>query len=175
MKIDVLCLGDSIHRYEFCGNTTIGVNDINKLFPDTPVDFLVCVDLPSAFTKERLHTIEKSFCVAFFSPFNEWKSHTSFQKITLAPGRSNMKMFDNKDLVSYSNNSAFVACVMAFKLGAKEICLYGADFTSHPNFTGQSFKRAIDDFKSLHALLSERDVKLSVTKESMLSLFIPSF
>jgi hypothetical protein len=175
MKIDVLCLGDSIHRYEVCENTTIGVNDINKFFPDTPVDYLVCVDLPACFTKERLHTIENSWCKKFFTPFDEWKNHDSYQKIRLAPGRSNMKMFDNKDLVSYSNNSAFVACVMAFKLGAKEIRLFGADFTSHPNFTGQSFKRAMDDFKSLHALLSERDVKLSVTKESMLSLFIPSF
>lgn len=175
MKINVLCLGDSVHRYELDSDTTIGVNDVNKLFPDTPVDYLVCVDLPSSFTKERLHTIENSPCKKFFAPFDEWNHHSKFEKIKFANGRSNLSKLKDPELVCYSNNSAFVACVMAYKLGATEIVLYGADFTNHPNFKGSSFNRAIEDFRTLYQFFKENKIKMTVPLESMLALFIPSF
>lgn len=175
MKITVLCLGESVHRYEISTDTTIGVNDVNKYFPDTPVDYIVCMDKPDSFTPERLHTIRHGWCKKFFTPHEHWADHYRYEKIQLGRGRRNLKELDDPNRVVYSNNSAFVATVMAYRMGAKVINIYGADFINHPGFVGRSFHLAMEDFRGLYKMLKDRGVEVYVTKESALSLFIPSF
>lgn len=175
MKINVLCLGDSLKRYERNSELTVGVNDVNKHFKEDPVDFLVVVDPPSAFTFKRCATIINYRCRQLFSQVGAWSVHPDFTQIKFANGRSVLKKLDDKELVCYSNNSAFVACVIAFKMGAKEIDVFGADFNDHPSFTGSSLERCLNDFKNLNAELKKRKVKLRVTKESRLAEFIESF
>ncbi len=171
MKIDVICCGESSKDYVNTGNVTVGVNDCYRIYP---VDYLVCVDLPKAFSKERLRQILNSRPIKFYSFLNEWKPlMKTYEKITLANGSGNLKQL-NTDKVCYSNNSAFVAVVMAYKLGAKEINLYGADFNTHPNFKdANNLKKTLKEFKELNKLLSLNGCKLMVTKESRLSDFIP--
>lgn len=171
MKMDVLGLGESVLSYVNTGNQTVGVNDINKYYP---VDYLVVVDLPRRFTGNRLATIKKSIPKKFFTYLEEWRGIVfNYEKINLAPGRGFLNHLHDKDLVCHSNNSTFVACVMAYKLGAKEIYLYGADFNTHPNFTDDPLKRTLKDFKALYDKLLKVGVKMYVTKESRLSEFIP--
>lgn len=173
MKIDVLGLGESINRFNHSRNITIGVNDI---FKHHSVDYLCIVDVPNKFTKERLHTILLSTPKKFFTQLDEWQPLVNnYQKIKFANGRGNLKDLNNRELFCYSNNSTFVACVIAFKLGAKEIYLYGADFNNHPNFSENSLNRVEKDFNDLYNALLTFGCTLYVTKESCLSAFIPSF
>lgn len=172
MEIDVIGCGESALKYTNTGNLTVGVNDCNKIYP---VDYLVCVDLPKSFQKERLRTILNSRPKKFFSQLQEWHSLIlNFQKIKFSIGSGVLSDFDNKETVCYSNNSTFVAVVIAYKLGAKEINLYGADFNTHPNFIDNNLKKTMKDFKSLNNLLFLKGCKLRVTKESSLSTIIES-
>lgn len=169
-------MGNSISRYEYSSNITVGVNDVNKFFTNSYTDYLCVVDLPNAFSKERLNTIVNSQCQKFFTPFDQWRPLVQrYQQIKLAAGRGNLTELNNKQVVCYSNNSTFVATVLAYKIGAKEIFLYGADFNDHPNFTGDSWSRAIEDFRNLDKMLSINNCKLRVTNESALSKYITPF
>lgn len=175
MKFDVLGLGESISRYVHTGNQTIGVNDIWKYHK---TDYVVCVDLPEKFTEERLNTILESDTAAFITQLNEWMPYfhqclIRFWKIDFAPGRGSLEKLDS-DLICYSNNSTYIACIMAWKLGAKELYLYGVDFKTHKNFKDASLERALKDFKQLYQALTRRGVKMYVTAESRLSEFIPT-
>ena len=170
MRFDVLGLGESLNNYTPTGNKTIGVNDI---WSRVKTGHVVCVDLPNRFTPERLKTIINSNC-EFYTPLIEWEGLRQINKIALVNARGSLKELDSQDKVCYSNNSAFVACVMAWKLGAKELYLYGVDFNTHPNFKDESFIRVINDFKNLYSEFQKRGVEIYVTKESVLSEFIPA-
>jgi len=173
MKIDVIACGESALNYVNTGNTTVGVNDCYRIYP---VDYLVCVDLPSAFNRERLTTIVKSKPKMFYSQLYNWNAYfENFELLVFSFSSGNLTYFNNKPTIAYSNNSAFVACSLAYKLGAKEIFLYGADFNTHPNFTEENnLKKTLKDFNALNEKLLQLGCKLRVTKESKLSSIIES-
>ncbi|MES2397948.1 MAG: hypothetical protein V4549_18190 [Bacteroidota bacterium] len=172
MNIDVIACGESALKYAYTGNITVGVNDCYKIHP---VDYLVCVDLPRAFEKERLRQILNSRPIKFYTQLSDWKAlMKTYEHIDFANGSGVLKRFGKDNTICYSNNSAFVACVIAYKLGAKQINLYGADFNTHPNFIDNNLKKTLKDFKALDNLLSLNGCKLMVTKESRLSEIIQS-
>ena len=169
-------MGESIHEYTVNTEVSIGVNDVNKFFPDTPADYLVCVDLPSIFTPERQRTIIESVHKKFFTHLSEWSKlvqRCQLFKLDKFPGC--LEGLDTKDVVSYSNNSAFVATVIAYKMGATDIVLYGVDFVNHHHLSRTDvLKKQILDFKNLYDALQKRGVKLSVCSQySELSKCIP--
>lgn len=164
MIFSVLGLGESVNEFINDGSITIGVNDIGKFHK---VDYIVCVDRINAFTVERLKTIMKSKPNRFFSHLDEWKRiMPTFELIEFSKGRGNLNDVDNT--IAYSNNSVFVAIVMAYRLGASEINIYGADFNTHPNFNGNMLSAALDDFKKLFDFLKDKGIKITVTKSSKL-------
>lgn len=177
MTIEVLGLGESLSNYKPKGNITIGVNDIFKYHA---VDHLVLLDPPFKFNPERLKTICESTPKIFHSHKPEWATITKsiFRRITLTlGGRGKLKQLDGPDFC-YSNNSPYVACVLAYKLGAKKIILHGADFNTHKSFNDplkkEMLQNAIKDFKNLFDEFSKRKVYLSVGSEaSSLSQVIP--
>lgn len=171
MVIDVLGLGPSLERYKPSSNITIGVNDIYKYFR---TNYFIVVDLPKKFTSERLRNIVNHKAI-LYTHLDCWKSyHNKVELIQLANGRGNLKELDSEKYC-YSNNSTFVACILAYKLGAKEINLYGADFTNHKHIKDSVKIQAIQHFIDLSRELKERDVQLRVTKESSLSDYLESF
>jgi hypothetical protein len=157
MTIEILGLGESLSEYQPNENLTIGVNDIHSRIK---TDYVVCVDNFEAFTKERLNTILKSQCKGFYSQLECWRNIPNFKRIEL---HRLAKLTDEK--FRYSNNSTFVACVLAYKLGAKKIILWGVDFRTHQNFKGNSYTKAIEDFKQLKKDLHKLDCKLIVGSE----------
>lgn len=170
MKFDVLGLGESLSSYVNKGNQTIGVNDIWKRYP---TDYLCVVDLIEKFTPDRFETIKNSKPKKFFCHLVEWHQHVSnFQQINLSPGRGLLTNLDS-NLICYSNNSTYTACVLAFKLGAKELYLYGCDFNTHKNFKDKNLEKTLKDFKLLYKTFYNRGIRMYVTKESKLSQFIP--
>jgi hypothetical protein len=165
MKVDVLGLGESLKEYSFSDNFKIGVNDIFKHYP---VDILVCVDRISAFTPERFETISKSTHSKFYTHLDEWQGHVkNVQLINLAGPRGSIKGIESND-VPYSNNSTFVAVVLAYKHGATEINIFGADFNTHPNFIDGKLDVTLNDFKNLFDYLRKKGVKINVSNGSRL-------
>lgn len=171
MEIDVIACGESALNYKNTGNLTVGVNDCYKIYP---VKHLVVIDAISRFSRQRLITIGNSTPSKFYSQLNEWDNvlRSVFIPITFANGSGNFNQFYTGKY-TYSNNSAFVAVVLAHKLGANQINLYGADFNTHPNFTdANNLKKTLNEFNYLNKILAENNCKLRVTKESKLSNFI---
>ena len=159
MKINVLGLGESLKYYKPDGNITIGVNDIHSRFN---TDYVVCVDHPEAFTKERLEAIKQTDCKGFYSQIIYWSSWIpNFNLIEFNRGRGILDGLDSEKFC-YSNSSPYVACILAYKLGAKKIVLFGVDFQTHEHFKSHAKDRALNDFKSLSIELKKRGVELLI-------------
>ncbi len=159
MIIHVLGLGPSLKDYIPDGGLTIGCNDIWNY---VKTDYVVCVDKPRCFDQEpiRMNAITKGQQKKFFSHITEWDSLVhNFEYIKLSECRSDLSKLDTE--VPHSNNSAFVAAVMAFKLGAKKIITHGVDFHGHHKL-GQDriMKHCIRDFRNLQIELFSRNVEL---------------
>lgn len=165
MKVNILGLGESLKEFTPNGGITVGVNDINKHFE---VDYLVCVDRPNRFNYERLETMTNSNA-KFLSQCSEWSNIVkNFEHIKLSAGaRGNLNDIDNS--FPFSNNSTFVAVCLAYKLGAKEISIFGADFNTHPNFKDNGLEMVLKDFKRLFEFLKSKGVKINITKQSRLN------
>lgn len=162
--VNVLGLGPSIKEFRNDGNITIGCNDIWKHYPS---HIIVCVDKKKAFIPERLATIENSKPVFFYSHLDEWKTHSAFEKIHLHPARGVFEWKNN--WLPYSNNSASVACSIAFRYcNATEIRLFGVDFTNHPNFDDEKMSSMLRDFKLLNALLKKSGCEIIPHQQSVL-------
>ncbi|MBV1952567.1 MAG: hypothetical protein KUG64_10300 [Cycloclasticus sp.] len=165
MKVDVLGLGESLQSFVPSDNFRIGVNDIHK---HHEVDVVVCVDRISAFTPERFESISKSTHSKFYTHHEEWKGQVkNVQMINLSGPRGSIKGIETQD-VPYSNNSTFVAVVLAYKHGATEINIFGADFNTHPNFMNNKLEIALKDFKQLFDYLRSKKVKINVSEGSKL-------
>lgn len=125
---------------------------------------------------DRINTIVKSTPLKFFTNRKEWENVKGYQFINLAQVRGSLKEL-RSDKVCYSNNSPFVACVMAYKMGAKEIVLHGVDLVDHHALSKtEQFARAINDFKNLNNELKRDRVKMLVSsKYSKLSDFLPLY
>lgn len=170
MTIHVLGLGDSLEYYNPDNNITIGVNDIHKYIK---TDYVVCVDHMTAFSKDRLETILKTRCKGFYSQIVDWGLVIpNFKLIEFNTGRGLLQELDN-DKFCYSNNSPFVACILAYKLGAKNIVLHGVDLIDHPHIKGNSKEKALLDYKNLNKAFNSRGVNLFVgSKDTNLISFL---
>lgn len=169
--IHVLGLGESLDNYSPDGNSTIGVNDIHSRIK---TDYVVCVDHPKAFTPDRLTTIYQTGCKGFYSQVIAWDRVKNFKLIEFAPGRGRLLELDSEKFC-YSSSSPYVACVLAYKLGAKQIVMHGVDFRTHKNFEAFNKQESLKkDFKNLSKELKRRGIQLFVGSDwSMLSEFLP--
>ena len=155
MTIEILGLGESLNEYKPNGNTTIGVNDIHSLIK---TDYVVCVDNFEPFTKERLEVILNTKCKGFYTQLPCWKSVENYTEIKL----HRLAEMDS-ELFRYSNNSPFVACVLAYKLGATKIVLWGVDMNTHHALSKpNSFERAVKDYIKLKEDLFKRGCELII-------------
>jgi len=173
--IHVLGLGPSLSHYKPDGNTTIGVNDIWKYHK---TDYVVCVDMPKRFDCGRLRTIVDCSPKEFYTCYpRDWSGLRDNKGLNLAPLRGSVDTLTDKNQICFSNNSAFVATVMAYHLGAKRIILHGVDFTDHKNLSEPiAQKSAIDHFTKLFFALDRYEVKLMVSsKDSLLSAKMPVY
>lgn len=158
MKINVLGLGDTLKHYVNDGSICIGVNDIQR-YHNT--DYVVCVDSPDVFKPERLEGIKASKCIGFYTQLEDWtKLVQNINIIEFNRGRGLVEEIDTNRFC-YSNNSPYVACVLAYKLGATEIVLWGVDFNDHPHLNGSARDKSFRDYKELQKALNKRGVSIS--------------
>jgi hypothetical protein len=172
MTINVIGLGETLLLYKQSDAITVGVNDIHSRIK---TDFVVCVDVPSAFNDQRLETIKQTNCRGFYSQLDEWSNLPNFKKIEFNRGRGLLDGIDSEKFC-YSNSSPYVAVILAYKLGAKKIVIYGADYKTHKHFKDDSLRRVLNDFEALRKALNARGVNLFVCdKFSELSKVLPIY
>lgn len=164
-EVDVIGLGQSVKHYDKNSkNMSIGVNDSWKIVKS---ELMVIIDPPelwqSSEDKPRLPFIIMARPKFFFTNREGWKGKIhNYTPIQLYPFRADILSINYPDHVSNSFNSAFVAAVLAYKLGAKKINLWGVDFVGHKNLgTPYLMKECIQDFIVLRKLLAERGVVLN--------------
>lgn len=164
LTVNVLGLGESLKEYVPSQQIKIGVNDIEK---HHKVDCLVCVDRMKAFKKNRLKTIKGFEGVRFFTHLTEWKDQKGYREIKLSKSRGLIEDIESKDVVPYSNNSAYVAIALAYRMGAVVINVFGVDFVNHSNIKGPSLDAAIKDLNALTEYIRNKGVAVNFSKGSI--------
>jgi hypothetical protein len=141
--IYVLGLGPTLANYTPNGTPTIGVNDINQKLKNLNkqhiVNYVVVQDDPGSFDFDRYtNIINQPPKYRFFSQNSIYREiiNCPFQQLRLIP--YGLSIFDtpidkfNRWEIPSSIDSTYLACIIASRLGYKNIVLHGADFTNHP-------------------------------------------
>lgn len=145
---------------------TYGVNDIDRY---TSVENLVIQDRPQDFRyRHQVEAIIHTKARSIFSPRQEWSLFGSrFSLVRVNPVRSDLSTLGSYNRIPHSNNSPFLAAVLAWMRGSKRIYVWGVDLTSHrelglPGRLG----RAVDDWARLRTALDEIGVRVICRSES---------
>ncbi|MCW7541381.1 glycosyltransferase [Aquabacterium sp. A7-Y] len=109
--------------------TTIGVNDVGRLFDPT---YLVVVNPRNQFKADRFRYVERSKALALFTQLDLGPVDPSVVRFRL--GRYGGTEFDVDGVLHYTQNSPYVAVCLAAHMGARRIGLIGVDFTDHHFF-----------------------------------------
>lgn len=164
MNVAILGLGPSIKLFSG-GIPSIGVNDIYRYYP---ADFVVCLDEKNRFTPERLDIIERSNPDMFFSQLDCWNTHQAFSRIKLQNDYPNyVCQLDLNDLPK-SLCSPFVAVAIGFKMGFKNIHLFGVDLINHPTLKDRQTEKIKQHFKALKIALNQYDRNLIIHGDGIL-------
>ena len=163
-KANILALGPSVRQFKLNGAYTIGVNDIDKYHQ---VDCLVIVDHHMNFSLDRIDTIRATEANTVISQNDEWSYLPGFIQIELAPERSNLAYIESDQYV-YSVVSAYVAVIHAYKLGAKEINMYGVDMGDDYKMGLPTKQQCVKDFYKLREYFDRVGVRLTVNSHMSL-------
>jgi len=164
-KINVLGLGESLSFYIPDDSPTIGVNDI---WSKVQTDYIVCLDKRDKFSDERLKTIDESKPLKFFSQLEDWNNRPDYEIITLQPDYPKYKCQINLSSLPKSLCSPFVACALAYKMGAKEIHVYGVDLINHPHLKAECCERIKLHFRNLKIALIQNGCRLVIHGDGIL-------
>jgi hypothetical protein len=153
--IFVLGLGETLRFFKDHNAPKIGVNDI---WSKVKTEMVVCIDRPEKFTTPRLNTIKDCTPKIFYSYLDDWRNSKPSSHYWKAPTKSILKgeVF-HEGTIYHSLNSPFVACNIAYLLGAKNIVMYGVDFMSHSKLKGSTaISKIISDFQWLNESIKKR-------------------
>lgn len=152
----------------------IGVNDIGRLL--TP-DYLLVVNTKAAFAEDRWVYAEKSRAKYVFSHLADLPIANKEKLVNFKLGRyRNITL--GKDVLDYSNNSPYMACLLAYYMGASKIGLLGVDFTDN-HFFAQTGKHPLStrikeiqtEYAKMQMALFEKNVPLvNLSTKSLLTL-----
>jgi hypothetical protein len=141
-------------------NITIGVNDIQRLFSP---NYLVVVNDKVSFSQQRWSFIESTQAQVIFTHLRGMKVDDA-RKCVITLGRYGACELD-KPAIDYTSNSPYIAVILAYKMGAKNIGLLGVDFTPNHFFakTGDHplSKKAgtiSNEYVQLHRALANKNV-----------------
>lgn len=170
--INILGLGETLQNFNGEG-VTMGVNDINSKISN-PVNYLVLQDPPFAFDYTRFENITKTPPKNLvFSQFEQWEQmFYNFQRVEVHPFRANPIINHPNFFHSWnfptSVDSSFLAVVIAYRLGFKNIKTFGVDFTTHPAHS-QHLNQILEQYENLLTLLKPEGLEISCSKYSQLS------
>lgn len=159
---------NDILEHDLSEFVTIGVNDICKVY--TP-DYVLTVDLPGRFSKDRLPSITETKSSYLFTQLPEWKKYSNLEIKTVLFKLGDRKLgnIDRHGVLDYSNNSPYIGVLLAYQMGCAEIGLIGVDFTenhchmqdgTHELMRNNRMLEIERDYSELHAALCARNCQL---------------
>lgn len=110
----------------------IGVNDIDRLLAP---DYLLVVNARAAFKEDRWAWVDKTRSKYIFSHLPDLPVPKS-KLVTFRLGKYRQPTL-GKDSIDYSNNSPYMACILAYYMGASKVGVLGVDFTDN-HFFGET-------------------------------------
>jgi len=115
---------------EFGDIITIGVNDIDKV---RSPKYLLTVDFSGRFQSDRAETIKNSRCEYMFTQIPEWNkvAQLAGRVVLFKLGTKQLTNIDNHGVLDFSNNSPYIAAILAYQMGCRRIGLIGVDFTDN--------------------------------------------
>lgn len=190
--ISILACGESGQYWDGTG-VSIGVNDCWKF--GHPTDYLMVIDPPARFTPERRKIIQNSKPKHFVTDSKAWLRlfHNPIEVDRLKPGddkqiyctngpqliKYNFRTWKGRlqnDQIQYWHTSPFPAISLAYKLGYREIILWGVDFKTHKSWNPTKKNELafeLQGYKELVKALSEVGVKVYLGHhDSMLNEFL---
>jgi len=105
--------------------TTIGVNDVPKLFTPT---YLVITDHSQRFAPPRRKLVNEAKSRAMFTCVKGWRNPNI---VYFETGSKKLNHLDDPNKVDHFMNSPYVAVNIAYKMGFTKIGLIGVDFTDN--------------------------------------------
>lgn len=165
--IDIVACGDSAQDWEQ-HDYSIGVNDSWKW--GKPTDALVVCNRPTEFRGERLQTIISSKPKVFYSHKSNWSYvFPEWKKLSLIPWYGTFHDYpDKSEYKCYtSNTSPIIAVSLAYRLGAKDIVLWGVDFTTHKMYHKENpaTQDEVNVYLQIFQALKEKNVNVWLGKE----------
>ena len=176
-KIIILGCGASavdIVDVDHSGVILFGVNDISRLISPK---YLLVVDTPAKFLGLRNKAVVQSGADYLFTQIHDWKPMKPTKKVIFQLGNNRLKNIESMELVDYSNNSPYMAALIAYKMGCKNIGILGVDFTKNHFYAEDGDHVLIDrlndidiKYKELREKLNSKGVNLyNLSKHSALT------
>ena len=174
--IYVLGLGETLSNYKPSNVPTIGVNDICTKIK---TDYLVIQDLPITFDWDRyLSIVNHPPKKQVFSQHSVYADKfQQFTQLRVVPYQfslldESIEKF-NRWEVPCSIDSSFLACVISYKLGYKNIITHGVDFGNHPELI-KRLPVILNSYDILSMKLKKKGVNIYCSsKDSKLSNVLP--
>ena len=116
---------------------TIGVNDVGRMFDP---DYLVVLNTPNQFARDRFDYVRNSRARAMFSHLRLPIQHPRLINFPLGPRGGTQA---TRAGLSHTRNSPYLAAALARYMGARRIGLIGVDFTYH-HFWGATGRHPLD-------------------------------
>lgn len=166
--------GSSLNQYEnFNGHITIGVNDAGRKIP---CKYLVVVNEPHTFKWDRWKHVESNDSEYVFTHLPNLPLLRGESKVVINLGRANGTNLDNYGFIDYTTNSPYMACIIAYQMGARKIGLIGVDFTLNHFFgeTGshqimRTINLVLEQYSNLGKALLEKGIRIAnLSKESVI-------
>lgn len=159
--VTIVALGETARDWIPRGHS-IGVNDSWRW--GKPTDSLLVCNRPVEFKGDRLQIITSSKPTNFYSHKSNWAyTFPNWKKINLCSWYGVL----NKGMHYSSNTSPFIAMTLAYNMGAKDIILWGVDFSSHHiwNNTNPYTYKEIEAYMDLVVALKEQNVNVWMGKK----------
>lgn len=167
----VMGLGTSVNAIileDLSGLVTIGVNDIDRTYSP---NYLLTLDAPRRFNDVRLKSMMNTRAEYVFTQIPEWKSAATLKDrvVEFKLGNRTLNHIDSPGVLDFSNNSPYVAVILAYQMGFKKIALVGVDFTDNHCHTNDGVHELVRnnrmneierDYSNLHTALKHRGCSL---------------
>jgi hypothetical protein len=145
-----------------------GVNDISRLIQP---DYLMVVDQPNRFPGIRHKAVTQSGAKYLFTQIDKWQPEKPTEKVLfkLGVGRGKLRNAEDINTIDYSNNSPWMAILLAYKMGCKNIGMIGVDFTpnhfyandgQHTLIQSNRLEEIQSAYKNLYKFLNSKHVNL---------------
>jgi hypothetical protein len=160
---------------------TFGVNDIYRAIP---VNYVIFADDLDPVPEERRNYILNNNAKNIFTYQKQYLRHDDkIVFLDLAVSDSGkLKYLDSDEMTDCSSTSPYIAVLLAYKMGCREIGMIGVDFTKNHFFaedgeyelvTKGYFKKIDKDYTNLYKKLKENNCNLYNLSETSLLTGVP--